>query len=135
MPRVLTYGTFDLFHWGHVRLLQRARSLGSQLFVGLSTDNFNAIKGKQSLFTFEQRVEILESCRYVSQVFAETQWDQKISDITKYGIDIFVMGDDWVGKFDHLSSYCDVVYLERTPDISSTLVKSIARDTLPAGRA
>lgn len=121
--RVLTYGTFDLLHYGHMRLLQRARAQGSQLVVGLSTDEFNAIKGKQAFMPYEERAELLMSCRYVDGVFPETSWDQKAEDIAKYNADIFVMGDDWTGKFDHLGVLCKVVYLERTPLISSTLLR------------
>lgn len=121
--RVLTYGTFDLFHWGHVELLRRAQALGNELYVGVSTDEFNAEKGKSSLFPFEQRMHIIQSCRYVDVAFPESSWTQKIADIRNFCIDVFVMGSDWEGKFDFLNEYCDVVYLDRTPDISSTSVR------------
>lgn len=125
MKTVITYGTFDLFHMGHVRLLKRLRTLGDRLIVGCSTDEFNAIKGKKALITYEQRVEILQSCRYVDDVFPEHHWDQKPDDIRRFGVDIFAMGDDWVGKFDFLSDLCEVVYLPRTESISSTEIRQI----------
>ncbi|MDA9224111.1 glycerol-3-phosphate cytidylyltransferase [Tateyamaria sp.] len=124
MIRVITYGTFDTLHYGHVRLLKSARDLGDHLTVALSTDEFNAIKNKKSRFTWEQRKKDLEAIRYVDEVIYENSWEQKTKDIQKYNINIFVMGDDWKGKFDFLNSYCDVVYLSRTPDVSSTLIKS-----------
>jgi glycerol-3-phosphate cytidylyltransferase len=123
MKVVLTYGTFDLFHRGHVRILQRLSALGDKLIVGVSTDEFNAIKGKKSFFSFEERKEILEACKYVDMVIPENDWEQKVSDIKKYNIDVFGMGSDWQGKFDELNEHCEVVYLERTQDISSTEVK------------
>lgn len=121
---VLTYGTFDLFHPGHVRLLQRAKQLGSRLVVGLSTDEFNRLKGKQSVMSFEDRKLVVESCRYVDEVIAEDNWDQKISDVQRHGADVFVMGDDWAGKFDFLKPYCAVVYLDRTAGVSTTDIKA-----------
>lgn len=121
---VITYGTFDLFHIGHVRLLKRLRALGDKLIVGLSSDEFNAIKGKKSFFSYEERKEILLSCKYVDEVFPEYNWEQKIDDVQKYQADIFGMGNDWVGKFDELNAYCKVVYLERTEDISTTEIKN-----------
>ena len=120
---VVTYGTFDLFHYGHMRLLQRARALGSRLVVGLSTDEFNAIKGKQAWMSYEERAELLMACRFVDEVFPEENWAQKASDIVRHKADIFVMGDDWRGKFDDLGHLCTVTYLERTPLISSTLLR------------
>jgi glycerol-3-phosphate cytidylyltransferase len=120
---VLTYGTFDLFHPGHVQLLKRARELGTRLLVGLSTDEFNALKGKKSVMCYEDRKAVLESCRYVDEVFAEEDWDQKVADATRLGADVFVMGDDWAGKFDFLADHCHVVYLARTPGVSSTEIK------------
>lgn len=120
---VLTYGTFDLFHPGHVALLKRARELGTRLVVGLSTDEFNALKGKQSVMSFEDRKSVLESCRYVDEVFAEDGWDQKAADALRLGADVFVMGDDWAGKFDFMKQHCSVVYLSRTPDVSTTDIK------------
>ncbi|AHA75028.1 glycerol-3-phosphate cytidylyltransferase [Bacillus thuringiensis] len=124
MRRVLTYGTFDLLHYGHINLVRRAKDLGDYLIVGLSTDEFNALKGKESYFKFEERKMLLESIRYVDLVISENTWEQKIEDIIKYEIDIFVMGDDWEGKFDFLKEYCEVVYLPRTEDISTTQIKS-----------
>lgn len=120
---VLTYGTFDLFHPGHVQLLKRARDLGTRLVVGLSTDEFNALKGKKSVMNYEDRKAVLEACRYVDEVFAEDEWDQKIPDALRLGADTFVMGDDWSGKFDFMAEHCRVVYLTRTPDVSSTEIK------------
>ena len=100
MKTVITYGTFDLFHVGHIRLLKRLRALGDKLIVGISTDEFNALKGKKSFFSYEERAEIIESCKYVTVVFPEKNWQQKKSDIAKYNADVFAMGDDWQGKFD-----------------------------------
>ena len=123
MKRVITYGTYDVLHYGHINLLKRARALGDYLIVALSSDEFNAVKNKKSYYTYEQRKTILEACRYVDMVIPENNWEQKISDIKKYNADIFVMGDDWEGKFDFLKDYCEVVYLPRTPDVSSTQTK------------
>jgi len=118
--KIITYGTFDLFHVGHVRLLERARSLGDELIVGLSTDEFNAQKGKRSTVCFKDRKAVLEACRYVDAVIPETHWEQKAVDVGTHGISVFVMGDDWKGRFDFLSAFCEVIYLPRTPDISTT---------------
>lgn len=120
---VITYGTYDLFHVGHVRLLERARALGDRLVVGVSSDVFNAKKNKRSFIPFEQRLEIVASCRHVDQAFAEDDWEQKESDIRRYSASVFVMGDDWAGRFDHLKDLCEVVYLPRTNDISSSLLR------------
>lgn len=123
MRVVLTYGTFDIFHAGHVNILKRARELGDRLIVGVSTDQFNSLKGKKSLFSFEERKLIVESSKYVDLVIPENSWDQKITDVADYNVSTFVMGHDWTGKFDFLESSCDVVYLSRTPVISSTYYK------------
>lgn len=123
MKTVITYGTFDLFHVGHVRILQRLRALGDRLIVGISSDEFNALKGKKSFFSYEERAEIVASSKYVDFVFPEHNWEQKQEDIVKYQADIFGMGHDWQGKFDDLSDICQVVYLERTEDISTTDIK------------
>ena len=123
MKRVITYGTFDVFHPGHVNLLKRARALGDYLIVALSTDEFNKLKSKKAYYTYSQRKVILEACRYVDLVIPENTWEQKCEDIRQFNADIFVMGDDWKGKFDYLSSVCEVVYLPRTPDICSTEVR------------
>jgi len=123
MKRVITYGTFDVLHYGHINLLKRARALGDYLIVVLSSDEFNAVKNKTSYYTYEQRKTILEACRYVDLVIPEYNWEQKIDDVQKYQADIFVMGDDWKGKFDFLKDYCEVIYLPRTPDVSSTQTK------------
>lgn len=125
--RILTYGTYDLLHFGHINLLKRAKELGSYLVVGLSTDEFNELKGKKSYFSYEKREYMLESIKYVDEVIKETNWEQKIEDIKKYNIDIFVMGDDWKGKFDHLKEYCEVVYLPRTEGVSTTEIKANLR--------
>lgn len=124
MKKVITYGTFDLFHYGHIRILQRARKLGDYLIVGLSTDEFNAGKGKKSVMPYGERKEILEAIRYVDEVIPETDWNQKISDVVNNHVEVFVMGDDWEGKFDFLRGYCEVVYLSRTAHVSSTLLKA-----------
>ncbi|RUO43787.1 glycerol-3-phosphate cytidylyltransferase [Aliidiomarina taiwanensis] len=123
MTTVITYGTFDLFHVGHVNLLKRAQALGDRLIVAVSTDEFNESKGKVTLVPYEQRVAILEACRYVDLVIPESSWEQKRQDIAKHEIDTFVMGNDWQGKFDDLSDLCEVVYLDRTKDISSSAIK------------
>ncbi len=125
MKRVITYGTFDLLHYGHINLLKRARELGDYLVVVLSTDEFNwESKHKQSYFTYEQRKALVEAIRYVDLVIPETCWEQKRTDIHLYQIDTFVMGDDWEGKFDYLKEEgVEVVYLPRTPEISTTQIK------------
>jgi len=123
MKTVITYGTFDLIHYGHIDLLRRAKNLGNRLIVGLSTDEFNQLKGKQALFSYEQRKFILQAIKYVDEIFPERTWEQKITDIVKYEADIFVMGDDWEGKFDYLQAYCEVLYLPRTEGISATKIK------------
>ena len=125
MKRVITYGTFDLLHYGHINLLKRAKELGDYLIVALSTDDFNNVKGKKSFFKYEQRKQLLESIRYVDLVIPEETWEQKVSDIQLYQVDIFVIGDDWRGKFDYLAEYgVEVVYLPRTPEISTTQIKT-----------
>ena len=121
--RVITYGTFDMFHIGHLKLLQRVKEMADELIVAVSTDEFNQIKGKKTMISYAQRAEIVENIKSVDMVIAENNWEQKISDIKKYEIDIFVMGDDWRGKFDFLKEHCEVVYLERTKDISTTQLK------------
>jgi glycerol-3-phosphate cytidylyltransferase len=123
MKTVLTYGTFDLFHIGHLNLLKRARDLGDKLIVAVSTDEFNATKGKTTLMPFEHRVELVRSVRFVDEVIAESNWEQKISDVQNHQVDVFVMGSDWQGKFDFLTPYCEVVYLPRTDNVSSTELK------------
>ena len=124
MKRVITYGTYDLLHYGHINLLKRARELGDYLIVVLSTDEFNwNMKGKKCYFTYEQRKKLLESIRYVDLVIPEESWEQKVEDVKLYHVDTFVMGDDWEGKFDFLKEYCEVVYLSRTPEISTTQIK------------
>jgi len=124
MKIIITYGTFDMFHVGHVRLLKRLRDLGDKLIVGISSDEFNLLKGKKSFFSYEERAEILESCKYVSSVFPEHNWEQKKNDIVKYQANVFAMGNDWEGEFDELQDLCEVVYLPRTENISTTKIKN-----------
>lgn len=125
MKRVITYGTFDLLHYGHINLLRRAKERGDYLIVGLSTDEFNSKeKGKKTYFSYEQRKMLLEALRYVDLVIPEENWEQKAKDIQLYHVDTFVMGNDWEGKFDFLKEYCEVVYLDRTPEISTTQIKT-----------
>ena len=123
--RIITYGTFDLFHVGHVRLLQRLADLGDRLIVACSTDEFNALKGKTTAVPYADRVEVLQACRYVDQVIPEENWAQKRDDIARLGADLFAMGDDWVGKFDDLRDLCDVLYLPRTENVSTTELKEL----------
>lgn len=123
MKIILTYGTFDLLHVGHIRLLKRARELGDRLIVGLSTDEFNEMKHKSSFLPYAQRKEILEAIKYVDLVIPEICWEQKVVDVREHSAAIFVMGDDWEGEFDFLQEYCDVVYLARTHDISTSVLK------------
>ncbi len=124
MKRIITYGTFDLLHYGHINLLRRAKALGDYLIVALSTDEFNMKeKSKKSYFSYDVRKQLLEAIRYVDLVIPENNWKQKEQDIKEYHIDTFVMGDDWNGKFDFLKEYCDVIYLPRTPEISTTKIK------------
>lgn len=124
MKTVITYGTFDLFHVGHVNLLRRLRSMGDRLVVGCSTDEFNSLKGKKTVYPFEHRKIILEACSYVDSVFREDNWEQKRDDIHREDASLFVMGDDWAGKFDDLSDIVEVFYIPRTPDISTTEIKT-----------
>ncbi|MDR0301418.1 MAG: glycerol-3-phosphate cytidylyltransferase [Treponema sp.] len=124
MKRVITYGTFDLLHYGHINLLRRAKALGDYLIVALSTDEFNLTeKNKKCYYSYEKRKQLLEAIRYVDLVIPEENWEQKKTDIHQYHVDIFVMGDDWREKFDFLKKQCEVVYLERTPEISTTQIK------------
>ena len=125
MKRVITYGTFDLLHYGHIQLLKRAKALGDYLIVVLSTDEFNwNEKQKKCYFSYEIRKQLLEAIRYVDLVIPENNWEQKLTDVKEYHVDTFVMGDDWTGKFDFLKEYCEVVYLPRTPEISTTQIKN-----------
>lgn len=123
MKKVIAYGTFDLLHWGHIRLLERAKQLGSHLTVAISTDEFNCLKNKKSYHSYQNRKYILEALKYVDEVIPENNWEQKIKDIKAKNIDIFVMGDDWKGKFDFLSNECQVIYLDRTEGISTSKIK------------
>ncbi|WP_374110797.1 glycerol-3-phosphate cytidylyltransferase [Anaeromyxobacter sp. SG64] len=127
MKTVITYGTFDLFHVGHLKLLERLRAMGDRLIVGVSTDEFNALKGKRAFMPYEHRAEIVSSIRYVDLVIPERDWDQKARDVREHSVDVFGIGDDWAGKFDFMRQHCDVVYLPRTHGVSSTSLKSLAR--------
>ncbi len=124
MKKVITYGTFDLLHVGHINLLRRAKELGDYLIVALSTDEFNAGKHKEAYHSYEDRKAILEAIKYVDEVIPEETWEQKIPDVVNNNVDVFVMGNDWEGKFDFLKDYCEVIYLPRTPGISTTQIKS-----------
>lgn len=127
MTTVITYGTYDLFHIGHLRLLERAKALGDRLIVAVSTDEFNTIKGKRSFMPYEQRRDIVAAIRCVDLVIPENNWEQKKTDVKEHNVDIFCMGGDWVGKFDELKDLCKVVYLDRTQGIDSTSLRSLAR--------
>jgi glycerol-3-phosphate cytidylyltransferase len=121
--KIITYGTFDLLHTGHLSMLHRLRALGGRLTVGVSTDEFNAMKGKRAVYSFAERAEILRNLRCVDAVIPERDWEQKARDIVEHGIDVFGMGDDWQGRFDHLTPLCRVVYLPRTAAISTTEIR------------
>lgn len=123
MKTIITYGTFDMLHPGHINLLRRAKALGDHLIVAVSSDEFNALKGKKSYYTYEERKLLLESIRYVDMVIKEDNWEQKAQDVINYKVDAFVMGDDWKGKFDYLAEFCEVIYLPRTEGISTTKIK------------
>ena len=124
MKKVITYGTFDLLHYGHINLLKRAKAYGDYLIVALSTDEFNwNSKQKKCYFTYEERKKMLEAIRYVDLVIPEECWEQKVTDVKEFKVDTFVMGNDWEGKFDFLKDSCEVVYLPRTPEISTTKIK------------
>lgn len=124
MKRVITYGTFDLLHYGHINLLRRAKAYGDYLIVVVSSDEFNLKeKNKKCYFSYEIRKQLVEAVRYVDLVIPEESWNQKISDIYEYHVDTFVIGDDWEGKFDYLKEHCEVVYLPRTPEISTSQIK------------
>jgi len=125
LTTIVTYGTYDLYHIGHVKLLKRLKQMGDRLVVGLSTDEFNRVKGKQVVIPFEDRKEILLSCRYVDAVFEEHCWEQKREDLIRENADIFAIGDDWAGKFDELEDIVKVIYLPRTKDISTTELKTV----------
>ncbi|CAH1205196.1 Glycerol-3-phosphate cytidylyltransferase [Candidatus Nitrotoga sp. BS] len=122
---VLTYGTFDLFHTGHLSLLNRLKALGDELVVGVTTDEFNALRGKQTIFDFENRIQIIRNLKCVNLAIALQNGEQKADDIRRYGVSIFGMGNDWEGRFDDLRVYCEVIYLPRTENISSTYIKKL----------
>lgn len=123
MKTILTYGTYDLLHYGHIELLRRAKEMGDYLIVGLSTDEFNDLKGKKSYYSYNERKYMLESIRYVDLVIPENNWDQKSKDVERFEVDTFVMGHDWEGEFDFLREQCQVIYLNRTEGISTTKIK------------
>lgn len=127
MKTIITYGTFDLFHIGHLNLLQRLRGLGDRLVVGVSTDDFNALKGKKTIVPYAHRAAIVGSVKTVDAVFPENSWEQKRDDIRREGAHIFAMGDDWAGRFDELRDLCEVIYLPRTRDISTTEIKQMVK--------
>lgn len=129
MKKVITYGTYDLLHRGHINLLKRAKAMGDFLVVGLSSDEFNAIKNKKAFYSYEERKLVLEAVRYVDLVIPEHTWEQKAQDVIDHDIDVFVMGDDWSGKFDDLKEHCEVVYLPRTDGVSTTQIKAQLRVT------
>jgi len=129
MKKIITYGTFDLLHRGHINLLKRAKAMGDFLVVGLSSDEFNALKRKKAFYSYEERKLVLEAVRYVDLVIPEHTWEQKELDVAEHGIDVFVMGDDWSGKFDHLNDLCEVIYLPRTSGVSTTQIKAELRVT------
>lgn len=143
MTTIITYGTFDLFHIGHLRLLSRAAELGDRLVVGVSTDEFNLQKKKKCVHPYEERASIVGALRMVDEVFPESSWDQKISDVRRFKANIFLMGSDWEGRFDFLREHCKVIYLPRTPSVSTTERKelitsgkvSLAQWTAPDGEA
>lgn len=130
MKRILTYGTYDLLHYGHIRLLKRAKALGDYLIVALSTDEFNELKGKKAYHSYEERKEMLEAIRYVDLVIPEDNWEQKINDVKEYKVDVVVMGSDWAGsnRFEYLNDYCEVIYLDRTDGVSTTKIKEDLKD-------
>ncbi len=123
MKKIITYGTFDLLHVGHINLLRRAKALGDYLVVAVSSDEFNELKGKKTYFPLKDRITILEAVKYVDEVIVENNWEQKVEDVKSHNIDTFVIGDDWAGKFDFLAEYCEVTYLGRTEGISTTMIK------------
>lgn len=125
--RAITYGTYDLFHIGHLMLLERISDLADEVVVGVSSDDFNVSKGKRTVIPFLERSRIVAALRVVDQVIPENSWEQKIDDIRKYKCDLFVMGDDWLGQFDFLKEFCEILYLPRTEGISSTII----RETMP----
>lgn len=131
MKKVITYGTFDLFHYGHLEILRRSRELGDYLIVAVSTDEFNLnAKSKRCVYPYEERAAIVSAIRYVDEVIPESSWDQKKHDIQRLNVDVFVMGNDWEGRFDCLQEVCEVVYLPRTPGISSTeVIATVKNDT------
>lgn len=125
MKTVITYGTFDMFHIGHLKILERLKAKGDRLIVAVSTDEFNAVKGKKPIIPFEQRAEIVSAIKYVDLVIPEENWEQKRTDVDKYDVDVFGIGEDWKGKFDDLEDKVEVYYLPRTEGISTTELKRV----------
>lgn len=124
---VITYGTFDMFHIGHLNLLKRLKALGDHVIVAVSTDKFNSVKGKKTLIPFQERIEIIKALKYVDEVIPEDNWEQKRADILEKKVDIFAIGDDWEGEFDFLDDICKVVYLKRTAGVSTTELKLLSK--------
>jgi glycerol-3-phosphate cytidylyltransferase len=120
---IITYGTFDMFHIGHLNLLKRLKAMGDELIVAVSTDEFNLLKGKKTLIPYQQRADIVEAIKHVDKVIPEDNWEQKVTDVAAHNVDVFVIGDDWQGKFDFLKEYCEVQYLPRTEGVSTTMLK------------
>jgi glycerol-3-phosphate cytidylyltransferase len=120
---IITYGTFDMFHIGHLNLLKRLKAMGDELIVAVSTDEFNLVKGKKTLIPYDQRAEIVAAIEYVDKVIPEENWEQKVRDVKELHVDLFVIGNDWQGKFDFLKEFCEVLYLERTEGVSTTMLK------------
>ena len=123
MKTIITYGTFDMFHIGHLNLLKRLKAMGDELIVAISTDEFNMLKGKKTLIPYQQRADIVEAIKYVDKVIPEDNWEQKVTDVVNHNVSTFVIGDDWQGKFDFLKEYCEVEYLPRTEGVSTTMLK------------
>lgn len=131
MKKIITYGTFDLFHIGHLNILKNAKAEGDYLIVAVSTDEFNRLKNKVCVYSYAERATIVEAIKYVDEVIPEKNWQQKITDVKKHQVDVFIMGDDWQGKFDFLAPHCRVIYLPRTPDVSTTEIKNQINIPIP----
>ena len=134
MKTIITYGTFDMFHIGHLRLLRRLNEMADRVVVAVSTDEFNQVKGKKVLIPYEQRADIVSSLKYVDLVIPENNWEQKVPDIQQHNVDMFAMGNDWEGKFDFLKPHCEVIYLDRTENISTTDLKRSLKQFLSISR-
>lgn len=130
MKTIITYGTFDMFHIGHLNMLRRLKNMGDRLIVAVSTDEFNELKGKKTMIGYKDRADIVASIKYVDLVIPEQTWEQKREDIREHNVDVFAIGNDWEGKFDFLSDLCEVIYLERTKDVSTTVLKRSLKNFL-----